>query len=132
MSIEPPRHSRPAAIDASAKNSDPLSCEPDMLIMFRALPRRAQHQFIQLAIDELELDGPAERSADAFLASSAAQIEDGDAIRTSDLYPQGCTHSLTLLRHKVGCARDLLQQERFIMGRAAMRVPRVRVSEPPV
>lgn len=45
-----------------------MSAQPDMLVMFRIFPKRAQHQFIQLAIDKMELDREAEQSADAFPA----------------------------------------------------------------
>lgn len=114
-------------LDAQA---DAFSAEPDILILFQTFPKRAQHQFIQLAIEELELDGAAEQSADAFLASSASQIEDGDAERTSDLYPQGCSHRQTWLRHKVTCADEIMRLERLAQGRAAMRMPRIRMSAP--
>lgn len=110
--------------------SDAFSAEPDMLVLFRTFPRRAQHQFIQLAIDEMELDGAAEKSADAFLASSAWQIEDGDADRAVDLYPQGCTHRQAWLRHKVTCAHGLIRLELLAMGRTAMLTPRIRMSAP--
>lgn len=107
-----------------------MSAEPDILVMFRSFPKRAQHQFIQLAIDEMELDREAEQSADAFLASAAWQIEDGDEYRASDLYPQGCAHRQVWLRHKVACADALIQLERKALGRAAMLTPRVRMSPP--
>lgn len=99
-----------------------------MLVMFRAFPRRAQHQFIQLAVDEMELDRDAERAADAFLASSAWAIEDGDPDRASELYPQGCAHRQTWLRHKVACADTLIRLERIALGRSAMLRPRSKMS----
>lgn len=104
------------------------SFEPDMLVGFRFLPRRLQHQFIQLAIDEMNLDGPAEKLADAFLASSAWQIEDGDDRLAAELYPHGCTHQQTWLRHKVRCADALLSQERRAAGHRAMLKPRARLA----
>lgn len=109
---------------------DAFSAEPDILILFQTFPKRAQHQFLQLAIEELELDGAAEQSADAFLASSAWQIEDGDADRTSELYPQGCSHRQTWLRHKLACADEITRLERLAQGRAAMRMPRIRMAAP--
>lgn len=82
-----------------------------MLVMFRTLPRRIQHQFVQLAIDEMELDGPAEKSADAFLAHSAWEIEHGDDHLAGKLYPQGCTHQQTWLRHRVKYAEAIAFHE---------------------
>lgn len=104
------------------------SSEPDMLIMFRMLPRRVQHQFVQLAIDEMELDGPAEKSADAFLTHSAWEIEDGDDHLAGELYPQGCTHQQTWLRHRVKCAEALVFHERQASGRRAMLQPRAKLT----
>ena len=107
-----------------------FSAEPQTLVLFRGFPRRAQHQFIQLAIDEMNLDGEAERAADSFLISSAWQIEDRDPDRASDLYPQGAAHRQTWLRHKIQCADSILYLERRALGRAAMLTPQVRMSAP--
>jgi hypothetical protein len=110
--------------------ADAFSAEPDMLVMFRTLPRRVQHQFIQLAIDEMELDGEAERAADSFLASSAWVIEDRDEYRASELYPQGCLHRQTWLRHKIACADEIIRLERRALGRTAMLKPRTKACAP--
>lgn len=107
-----------------------FSADPEMLVMLRSFPRRAQHQFIQLAIDELELDGEAERKGDIFLASSAWLIEDGDELRADELYPRGCAHSQTWLRHKIRCAEAVAYFERLALGRTAMRKPQGHVPAP--
>lgn len=112
-------------LQSAAKDA---SLEPDMLVMFRTLPRRVQHQFVQLAIDEMKLDGPAEKSADAFLEHSAWEIEDGDNYLAGELYPQGCTHQQTWLRHRVKCAEAIVFHERQAAGRRAMRQPRATLT----
>lgn len=77
------------AIPRLNAGNDNVSAESDILVMFRSFPKRPQHQFIQLAIDEMGLDHEAEQSPDAFLASVARLIEDGDEYHASDLYPRG-------------------------------------------
>lgn len=127
-SASPSAHTTPALTQPAMMDA---AFEPNMLVMFRMLPRQAQHQFVQLAVDEMALDGPAEQWADSFLAESAWQIEDGDDHRASELYPQGCVHPQTWLRHKVRCAEALVACERQAMGRRAMMTPRARLSAGP-
>jgi hypothetical protein len=128
-SAEPTARQTPLTITPTPSAEPPPTREPDTLALFRALPKRAQHQFLQLAIDAMELYGPAERAADTFLAISAWEIESGDQDRAEELYPQGCPHSATWTQHNAGCARDLIHYERSIIGRVAMLTPFVRISD---
>ena len=103
--------------------------EPELLRMFRALPDKGKHQFLQLAIDAMELDGAAERTADLFLADLAWEIADGDEHSADNLYPHGAKDRQTWLENRAKCIRAVLYYERCEAGRSAMLAPVLRVSE---